>query len=190
MLIEPHDRLKLWILISCILYFNRFVLYPSSPPVHRISILIWKWLRTLSTFIINWLKLTMKTTVMQYKRSFNLKTGQNNSRIQLSRNSESHHRSRSRIATPMMVLYKTRGKDLGAKWPSWKTKFARNFCEVIARKKRAENPHSICIEIPLRSATGKVRPFSRSGLEAKILRPYCGLLLTNLTIIDFNTCIF
>ena len=28
------------------------------------------------------------------------------------------------------------------------------------------------------AAMGKVRPFCRSGLEANILRPYCGLLPT------------
>ena len=40
--------------------------------------------------------------------------------------SESHHRSRSHFATPMMVLYRKWANDLGTKWPNWNTNFARN----------------------------------------------------------------
>ena len=48
--------------------------------------------------------------------------------------SESHQRSRSHFATPMMVLCRKWANDLGAKWPNWNTWFARNDCKVIARK--------------------------------------------------------
>ena len=48
--------------------------------------------------------------------------------------SESHHRSRSHFTTPMMMLYRNWANDLGTKWPNWNTNFARNCCEVIARK--------------------------------------------------------
>ena len=41
----------------------------------------------------------------------------------------------------------------------------------------------LCLSHSFISAMGKVRPFCRSGPEANILRPYCGLLSVNFFII-------
>ena len=66
---------------------------------------------------------------------------------QFHKKSESHQRSCSHFATPMMVLYRKWANELGAKWPNWNTNFARSFCEANA-KKRPENPHNFLIERP------------------------------------------
>ena len=63
-----------------------------------------------------------------------IRNGQNCSHFTFSQKSESHHRSCSNFATPMMVLYRKRANDLGTQWPTWNTNLARNHCEGITRK--------------------------------------------------------
>ena len=52
---------------------------------------------------------------------------------QFHKKSESHQRSRSHFATPLVVLYRKWANELGAKWPNWNTNFARIFCKANAK---------------------------------------------------------
>ena len=73
-------------------------------------------------------------TTYSYQGGHSIRNGQNRSRFTFSQKRESHHRSRSHFATPMMVIYRKWTNDMGTKWPNWNTNFARNYCEVIVRK--------------------------------------------------------
>ena len=90
------------------------------------------WIYTFSLFR---LKFTCLHCKYDHKQGgLSIKNGQNRSHFTFSQRSESHHRSRSHFATPMMVLYRKWANDLGTKLPNWNTNFARDYCEVIARK--------------------------------------------------------
>ena len=60
--------------------------------------------------------------------------------------SESHQRSLSHIAAPMMVLYRAWANESGAKRPDWNANFAWIFCSDC--KKRPLNPCNFLIERP------------------------------------------
>ena len=76
---------------------------------------------------------TLLQSITRGGGSFIWKFG-NCSHFSLSQKGENHHRSCFHIATHMMVLYRSWANIFGTKLSKWNTKFARTFCEVIARK--------------------------------------------------------